>query len=144
MHRPASAAFVEWEVETIIAMHSDFRLLDLLGIYSMYFCFLFFPLFCGSFFVFSLKIGKQHGKNGTKLLRTETAIRQPPKCRVHCDACGSCQTLRCESQYQYLQSLWVRSILHFVYLCVMGISITHCQYGIPWYYNCDKYHLLQY
>ena len=102
--------------------------------------FSFFPLFCGSFSVFSL-IGKQHGKNGTKLLRTETAIRQPPKCRVHCDACGSCQTLRWS---QYLQSLWVRSILHFVYLCVMGISITHCQYGIPWYYNCDKYHLLQY
>ena len=48
MHRPASAAFVEWEVETIIAMHSehsDFRLLDLLGIYSMYVCFLFSPFF---------------------------------------------------------------------------------------------------
>ena len=37
MHRPASVAFVEWEVETIIAMHSDgFRLSRLLGMYWMY------------------------------------------------------------------------------------------------------------
>ena len=110
MHRPASAAFVEWEVETIIAMHSDFRLFDLLGISWDIFdvCFFsFFPFFCGSFFVFSLKIGKHHGKNGTvtETAETDSHLKMPSSLR----RVGSCQTLRCEYP-QYLQFfLWVRS-----------------------------------